>query len=93
MNGLNGSTEPPDYLARLSAFRKSDQERDALVEEIIHKYQELQLIYEQKCDDYSNEVESRRNWQGKAAKSERALMEHRQASVGRHRMLSRFQPR
>ena len=81
MNGVNGHTHPPDYLARLEAFRKSDAERDALVAELIRNYAELQLKYTEKCDDYSNEVESRRMWQGKASTHERALAEHKQASV------------
>ena len=78
---MNGHTTPSSYLDRLEAFRKTDAERDALVAEVIRNYEELQLKYAEKCDDYSNEVESRRMWQGKASTNERALAQYKQASV------------
>jgi len=58
-------------------------EHDARVAEINRKYEELKSFYEEKCDDFSNEVESRRMWQAKARTSEAALTEHRQFSVSR----------
>ena len=78
---MNGHVNGTSYGDQLEAFRKSDTERDALVAEVIRKYEELQLRYAEKCDDYSNEVESRRMWQSKASSHERALAEHKQASV------------
>lgn len=78
---MNGHTNQASYGERLEAFRKSDTERDALVAEVIRKYEELQLKFAEKCDDYNNEVESRRMWQNKASSHERALAEHKQASV------------
>jgi hypothetical protein len=79
---MNGHANHSSYYAdRLEAFRKSDAERDALLVEVIRKYEELQLKYAEKCDDFSNEVESRRMWQSKASSHERALAEHKQASV------------
>ena len=78
---MNGHANHTSYADRLEAFRKSDTERDALVAEVIRKYEDLQLKFVEKCDDYNNEVESRRMWQNKASSHERALAEHRQASV------------
>jgi hypothetical protein len=78
---MNGHIDVPDYAERLEAFRRSDSERDALVAEVLQKYQELHRKYTEKCDDYSNEVESRRMWQGKASQHERALIEQKQVSV------------
>lgn len=78
---MNGHAIPLDYAARLDAFRKSDSERDALVADLVKNYESLKLKYDQKCDDYNNEVESRRMWQNKANANERALNEHRVASV------------
>lgn len=52
---MNGNPTP-DYSARLQAFRKSDEERDALVTEIIQKYEQLKLQYDEKHDDWQNEV-------------------------------------
>lgn len=47
---------PTDYSARLQAFRKSDEDRDLLVTNIIKKYEELKFKYDEKHDDYQNEV-------------------------------------
>lgn len=70
-----------DYAGRLEAFRQSDRTRDDMVEGLISSYNELQAKYNEKCDDYSNEVEGRRTWQNKAKLAEQALAEQRQAYV------------
>ena len=78
---MNGHATLSTYTQRLEAFRKTDAERDAFVAELVRSYEELQLKYSEKCDDLSNEVESRRMWQGKASSNERALCELKQVSV------------
>ena len=78
---MNGHGPPTSYAERLNAFRKSDSDRDDMVNEVIRQYEELKLKYDEKCDDYHNEVESRRLWQSKAREHEGALREQRQASV------------
>lgn len=80
---MNGHTAAGamDYAARLETFSKADAERNALVAEILRNYEELNTKYAEKCDDYNNEVESRRMWQSKARTSELALSEHKVASV------------
>jgi len=78
---MNGhASSPMDYTSRLEDFRRSDSERDALVAELLQNFQALELKYAEKCDDYNNEVESRRMWQSKAKTSEVALIEQKQAS-------------
>ncbi|WPH01358.1 Hypothetical protein R9X50_00420000 [Acrodontium crateriforme] len=77
---MNGNTSPPNYQALLEGFRRSDAQRDELVVEIIQNYQKLQSQYDMKCDDYNNEVESRRMWQMKARAAESALSDERQVS-------------
>jgi len=79
---MNGHQPPISYTERLEAFRKSDADRDDMVSEIIRSYEGLKLQFAEKCDDYNNEVESRRLWQTKARENETALREQRQASVG-----------
>lgn len=79
---MNGHSALGSYQERLEAFRRSDAERDALVTELITKYEELQARYDEKCGDYENEVESRRTWQNAAKSSEREMIALRQASVG-----------
>jgi len=79
---MNGHSAPSSsYEDRLQGFRRSDQERDALVTELITKYAELQTRYDEKCGDYENEVESRRTWQNNAKMYEREMVSMKQASV------------
>ena len=78
---MNGELVLDNFEDRLEAFRQSDAERDALVTELIRSYQDIKLKYEEKDDDYKNEVASRRIWQSKASLNERALNEQRQATV------------
>ncbi|KAK0274606.1 hypothetical protein LTR54_001140 [Friedmanniomyces endolithicus] len=78
---MNGhASSPMDYKSCLEGFRRSDSERDAFVAELLQNFQALELKYTEKCDDYNNEVESRRMWQSKAKTSEVALIEQKQAS-------------
>lgn len=77
---MNGNPSS-NYSERLQAFRKSDEERDQLVTEIIQKYDELKLKYDERHDDWQNEVASRRMWQSKAQSSEQALIASKQATV------------
>lgn len=78
---MNGHGTPPSYAEQLELFKKNDSARDAFIQDLIRNYEELQLKYAEKCEDYNNEVESRRLWQGKASSNERALAAQRQASV------------
>jgi len=71
----------PSFLERFEAFRQSDREREAFVADLVQKYQELQVKYQQKCGDYENEVESRRIWYNSAKSRELELNTLRQASV------------
>ena len=79
MNGHSGTLD--SYTERLEGFRRSDAERDALVAELIKNHAALQLKYDEKCEDYNNEVESRRSWQSKFRSSEQALNQQKQVSV------------
>ncbi|KAM0273958.1 hypothetical protein ACHAQH_008101 [Verticillium albo-atrum] len=56
------------YMSRLAAYRQHDVERDNMIQELIRRTEELERAYYEKCDDYDNEVESRRMWQAKATK-------------------------
>ncbi|THY37761.1 hypothetical protein D6C99_09471 [Aureobasidium pullulans] len=73
----NGHTDTQSFLggleSQLEGFRRSDAERDALVQEVIHKYAELQQQYHNKSEDYENELASRRMWQAQARNFERSL--------------------
>jgi hypothetical protein len=82
MNGHDAfSAQAPSFLERFEAFRQSDREREAFVTDLVQKYQELQVKYQEKCGDYENEVESRRIWQSSAKQCQTELLGLRQASV------------
>lgn len=69
------------FSARLEGIKKAADERAAFLEEVIKAYDELKLKFDERTDDYNNEVVSRRLWQSKASQSEQALAQHKQASV------------
>jgi hypothetical protein len=82
MNGHDAySAQAPSFLERFEAFRQSDREREAFVADLVQKYQDLQVKYQQKCGDFENEVESRRIWYNSAKARETELLTLRQASV------------
>lgn len=80
-SALSGSSNLGSYLHRLEVFRRVDYERDAMIAELVQKYNELHVQYEQKCIDYDDAVESRRAWQAKAMQSNRDLGEIRGLTV------------
>ena len=81
MNGHDGYAPATSYFERFEAFRQSDREREAFVADLVQKYQELQVKYQQKCGDFENEVESRRIWYTVAKAREGELLSLRQTSV------------
>jgi hypothetical protein len=83
MNGHDAyhSAQAPSFLERFEAFRQSDREREAFVTDLVQKYQELQVKYQEKCGDYEAEVESRRIWQSNTKQCQSELSTLRQASV------------
>ncbi|KAJ0145640.1 hypothetical protein CTA2_1004 [Colletotrichum tanaceti] len=54
------------FVQRLEDFHRSDIARDQMIQDLVIRHGQLQALYRDKCDDYSNEVESRRMWQTKA---------------------------
>ncbi|GJC80815.1 hypothetical protein ColLi_03653 [Colletotrichum liriopes] len=54
------------YVQQLEIFRRNDFTRDQMIQELLVRHGQLQALFREKCDDYSNEVESRRMWQTKA---------------------------
>ena len=44
-----------------------------IIQEVIHKYAELQQQFHNKSEDYENELASRRMWQAQARNFERSL--------------------
>lgn len=69
------------YSLKLDAFRRSDNEREAMITDILRKYDKLLSEYQRKCDDYDNEVESRRMWQQKEALARNEVKQSRYAIV------------
>lgn len=80
---MNGHAESPpsDLLAKLQAFRRSDDDRDQMVEQLIMDFALLKNDYQDKCNDYESETHSRRKWQNQYREAESALTSMRQSSV------------
>ncbi|KAK4507362.1 hypothetical protein PRZ48_001097 [Zasmidium cellare] len=72
------------FSARLEEIKKADEQRAAFLDEVIKAYEELKLKYNERTDDYNNEVASRRLWQTKASQCEQALAQHKQASASKN---------
>ncbi|KAI8314945.1 hypothetical protein K4K61_003391 [Colletotrichum sp. SAR11_59] len=54
------------YARQVEIFRHQDHNRQQLISDILTNHANLQRAYQEKCEDYNNEVESRRWWQTKA---------------------------
>ncbi|KAK7547013.1 C-x8-C-x5-C-x3-H type zinc finger protein [Phyllosticta citricarpa] len=63
---------------KLESFRKSDQEREALLLDMVREYSQLKMMYDEKCSDYDNEAQSRRYWQTQLGNLNRQLVMMRQ---------------
>ncbi|KAK7733392.1 hypothetical protein SLS57_000407 [Botryosphaeria dothidea] len=72
MNGYESML--PALEQKLESFRRSDQERDALLQEVVRQYEQLKMAYNEKCGDFDNEVQARRYWQQQFSEASRALV-------------------
>lgn len=62
-------------------LRRIDQERDQSHNSLIYMYKELLGKYTQKCEDFENEVASRRMWHREATENKRQLEQLELATV------------
>ena len=69
------------YSLKLDAFRRSDTQREEMITDILRKYDTLISEYRRKCDDYDNEVVSRRMWQQKEGMAREEVKQSRYATV------------
>ena len=69
------------YLSRLDAFRRSDQDRDEMVRELIKKCTELADRYEKKNAQFESELETRLMWQKASKAHEQELTQLKTANV------------
>lgn len=83
------------YSSKLEAFRRSDAQREELITDVLRKYDLLLAEYQRKCDDFNNEVESRRMWQQKESLARNEVKQTRYATVSENitvALSSRFSP-
>lgn len=75
---MDGHGVASTYFTKLQAFKKSDEDRNALVEELIQAYEELKMKYEEQSIDFEDAKKSRRDHQKEARllKSSIVRMEH-----------------
>ncbi|EME42490.1 hypothetical protein DOTSEDRAFT_73356 [Dothistroma septosporum NZE10] len=76
---MNDSINTSPYAARLEACRRSDDDRNALVEELIKAFEDLKQKHEDLSDDHASEVASRRRHQAMVKELETTLVQQRQA--------------
>lgn len=69
-----------DYAHRLDSFRKSDSDRDNLIQEVITALEDLKLKYTRVVEDHQNEQETRRLWQNKAKTDAQELLAYKQST-------------
>lgn len=69
------------YLERLESFRQADKDRETMVTDLVQAFEDLEAKYFKKCDDFDNEIESRRMWQAKARNFELSLNDYKNTSV------------
>jgi hypothetical protein len=70
-----------EYLAQLQNFRQHDKNREDMVVELVTKYEELRVRFDQQSDDYNNEMESRRMWHKKYNTARKENSEFKNHSV------------
>ncbi|EKG22351.1 C-x8-C-x5-C-x3-H type zinc finger protein [Macrophomina phaseolina MS6] len=75
---MNGYEMLPALEQKLELFRRSDQERDAHLQEVIRQYGRIQIAYTEKCGDVENEAQARRYWQQQFGEASRVLAITRQ---------------
>lgn len=75
-----------DYSLKLEGFRHSDRLREELITDVLRKYDSLLADFDRKCDDYNNEVESRRMWQQKESLARNEVKQTRYATVSENIM-------
>ena len=76
------------YDLKLQEFQRSDEERQALIGTLLRQCAEFQKLYRRNCDDYENEVESRRMWQQKENTARNEVKQLRYATVSETLLLS-----
>ncbi|KAF1350901.1 hypothetical protein BDV97DRAFT_397882 [Delphinella strobiligena] len=72
---MNGHTTLLDFHEKLEAFRRFDSERDALIQGILRKCEDLEEQLNNKSDDYENELAGRRMWQAQARRCQSDLQD------------------
>ncbi|CAI4211659.1 unnamed protein product [Parascedosporium putredinis] len=70
------------YMSKMQAYRQADAEREALLVDIIEKYEGLLREYNQKCDDYRNEAQESNPFIFVAIDGDGAIFDDKYLSAG-----------
>jgi hypothetical protein len=71
------------YVSKFEGFRRSDEEREHMVANLLRRFQDLQTEYQKKCSDYENEVNSRRQYQDEVKRARAEISDARKSKVSR----------
>lgn len=78
---MDGLANPEAFKACYAQFRKSDNDRDVLITQLLGSYQDLQIRYRNVVDLLEDEKETARIWQRETRDARRQLNQSKLANV------------
>jgi hypothetical protein len=78
---MEGLADPDAFKACYAQFRKSDNDRDVLVTQLLSNYEDLQIRYRNVMDQLEDEKENREIWQRETRDARRQLNQSKLANV------------
>lgn len=78
---MEGLADPEAFKACYAQFRKSDNDRDVLITQLISNYEDLQIRYRSVMNQLEDEKENREIWQRETRDARRQLNQSKLANV------------
>lgn len=78
---MEGLADPDAFKACYAQFRKSDNDRDVLITQLLSNYEDLQIRYHSVMNQLENEKENREIWQRETRDARRQLHQSKLANV------------
>lgn len=78
---MEGLADPEAFKACYAQFRKSDEDRDVLITQLLDSYEDLQIRYRRVMSQLENERETREIWQRESRDARKQLNQSKLANV------------
>lgn len=78
---MEGLADPEAFKACYAQFRKSDDDRDVLITQLLDSYEDLQIRYRRVMSQLENERETREIWQRESRDARKQLNQSKLANV------------